>query len=73
MVLSDNMQSDQFWRSDKQINSPNSFNTLSRRRDENLENYQLGIILLCNTKFSGTANKGLYGHRLGELYFRSYE
>ena len=30
-------------------------------------------VSLCYTKFSGTENKDLYGHQLGELNFRYWE
>ena len=32
-----------------------------------------GEVSLCHTKFSGTENKDLYGHQLGELNFRYWE
>ena len=32
-----------------------------------------GEVSLCYTKFSGTENKDLYGHQLGELNFRYWE
>ena len=46
------------------LNSPHNFN----RKVINL-----GILSGYNTKFSGLANKEIYGHLLGELAFRSWD
>ena len=59
-------------RSDHYMNSSNYFNTMSSKqvtRIKRIINY--GLLFEYNTKFSGPANKEMYGHQLGELAFRS--
>ena len=61
-------------KSDHYINSSNNFSTLSSKqvmRIKRIINY--GVFSGYNTKFSGLANKEMYGHQLGELAFRSWE
>ena len=59
-------------KSDQYINSPFNFNTLSSRQVMRIKKIiNLGILSSYNTKFSGLANKEMYGPQLGELAFRS--
>ena len=60
--------------SDQYINSPKNFNTLPSKhvmRIKIIINY--GVLFGYNTKFSGLANKEMYGHQLGEVAFISWE
>ena len=61
-------------RSDQYINSSKNFNTLLGKQVMRTKKIiKLGVLLGYNTKFSGQANKEMYGHQLGELAFRSWE
>ena len=61
-------------RSDQYINSSNNFNTLSSKQVVRIKGIiNWGVSLGYNTKFSGLANKEMYGHQLGELAFRYWE
>ena len=61
-------------RSDQHINSPYNYNILSSRHVMRIKKIiNQGISLGYNTKLSGLANKGMYGHQLGEFAFRSWE
>ena len=61
-------------RSDQNVNYPYNFNTLLSRqvmRIKKIINQE--ILFGYNIKFSGLANKEMFGHQLGELAFRSWE
>ena len=61
-------------RSDQYVNYPYNFNTLSSRqlmRNKKIINKVIHVLFGYKIKFSGPANKEMYGHQLGELAFRS--
>ena len=64
-------------RSDRYINSPFHFNTLSSRKVMRIKKIISlgggGGLLRYHLKFSGIANREMYGLQLGELAFRSWD
>ena len=61
-------------RSDQYANSCSNFITLSSKQVMRIKIIiNWGILFGYNTKFSGLANKEMYGHQLGELALRSWE
>ena len=54
------------------------FNPLTPRSDQYVNSPHRQVMRIkhldgCNSKFSGLANREMYGHQLGELAFRSWE